>query len=403
MFCALVGLGLVEQDHAKRKEGLDGVVNLIEQQVVSVNGASVKWRNTTPSCVVHDEETGTPTLLLMAACDEPATADDIVLAVTEVVQQQQQLNNKILPSCELWASCPAPLPLEGVETRLRANNDGNETKSSWEEWGAAVMQEWGMVLQKRILEPSQVAELRLLVDEAIDQAERAINEHRPEITIGQDTFCFAEIASRGKERFDLRLTDSLMGAFVEKHVLGQPRVQALMQHVLNSSLTEIDFDMSVVYSKPGAVHQGWHADGDHQKGALDAGWEKDGWRTQLAGAYAICLFIPLIDLDNEVGFTQFWPGSHRNRDLLGFGRVAELAGATVDGVVLAGDGIWYDYRLFHRGMPNLSNDTLRPVVQIIFKKKWYIEKANYGIERIVREQPNKEKTLIEKTLSDTFR
>jgi hypothetical protein len=29
------------------------------------------------------------------------------------------------------------------------------------------------------------------------------------------------------------------------------------------------------------------------------------------GAYAICVFLALIDMDRELGFTQFWPGSHR--------------------------------------------------------------------------------------------
>ena len=137
----------------------------------------------------------------------------------------------------------------------------------------------------------------------------------------------------------------------------------------------------MVYSKPGAPNQGWHADGDHQKGASDAGWDADGWKAHLAETYALCLFIPLIDLDGETGYTQFWPASHRNKGLAGFGPVAEITAATWDGKCRAGDAIWYDYRLMHRGMGNTS-DAIRPVVQILFKKAWYSERRNYGEESL---------------------
>ena len=110
----------------------------------------------------------------------------------------------------------------------------------------------------------------------------------------------------------------------------------------------------------------------------------------MARPYAVCLFLPLIDLDDVTGFTQFWPGSHRHKDLYGFGPVAQLAEATFDGKCQAGDGIFYDYRLFHRGMANASRDIVRPVVQIIFKKKWYVEKSNYGVESIVPEHPSEQ-------------
>ena len=159
----------------------------------------------------------------------------------------------------------------------------------------------------------------------------------------------------------------------------------MLQDTLQSTAQEMDFDVSVVYSKPGACTQNWHADGAHQKGALDAGWTRLGYQTQLAAPYAICLFVPLIDLNATVGYTQFWPGSHRYRDLVGFGPVAALAGATLDDgqSCRAGDGIWYDYRLLHRGMPNTSLDTVRPILQVVFKKKWYVEQANYGVTSMI--------------------
>jgi ectoine hydroxylase-related dioxygenase (phytanoyl-CoA dioxygenase family) len=63
---------------------------------------------------------------------------------------------------------------------------------------------------------------------------------------------------------------------------------------------------------------------------------------------------------------------------MGFGKVAELTDSIWDGICDAGDSVWYDYRLMHRGMPNSSASTLRPVVQVIFTKKRYVEKADYN-------------------------
>ena len=112
------------------------------------------------------------------------------------------------------------------------------------------------------------------------------------------------------------------------------------------------------------------------RGPPDARWDADGWRTWLAGSYALCLLVSLIDLDNEKGFTRFWPGSHRSRGLAGSGAVAEMTGATWDGECQAGDAGCYDYWLMHRGLRN-SSRVLRPVLQVLIRKSWYEERRNY--------------------------
>lgn len=56
--------------------------------------------------------------------------------------------------------------------------------------------------------------------------------------------------------------------------------------------------MSVVYSRPGAGEQDWHSDGPHI--GHGAGWDGEG----AAAPYALCVFVPLIDLNPTVGFTQ---------------------------------------------------------------------------------------------------
>lgn len=97
--------------------------------------------------------------------------------------------------------------------------------------------------------------------------------------------------------------------------------------------------------------------------------------------YALCVFVPLIDLDVRVGYTQFWPGSHVSSGLVGFGAAAELMGCTVDAIVAAGDAVVYDYRLMHRGMAKVG-DRRRPVLQYVYHVPSYRETKNYGTEKL---------------------
>jgi ectoine hydroxylase-related dioxygenase (phytanoyl-CoA dioxygenase family) len=228
------------------------------------------------------------------------------------------------------------------------------------------MNKHGLCKQSQVLTNHQVDLFYNVVNECIEETEALLKVHRPTLTIGESSFEFQEICARSKQRFDLRLdTNARIKSLVQDYILSQPCMQQQVQTWLGA--TEFDFTVSVVYSKPGAVHQGWHADGNHIQDKL----------------YAVCLFIPLIDLNENTGYTQFWPGSHRSNKLIGFGQVAEITGSIWNGMSKKGDGIWYDYRLLHRGMPNLTKDILRPVLQIIFQQTWYVERQNYGTESIV--------------------
>mmetsp|Transcript_16251 Transcript_16251/g.30737 ORF Transcript_16251/g.30737 Transcript_16251/m.30737 type:complete len:449 (-) Transcript_16251:692-2038(-) len=317
------------------------------------------------------------------------TPQDLINSVAEFLKKTTKIKDTPSPRVELWASAPAPLPLWNANVNGSiVNRENNENlilldPSLWsKEKAHLTLRKWGIVVQKQVLNLTEVKKIRSIVDEAIQEVELSLSVLRPDIQVGKDTIIFKEIASRNLERFDLRLTSDVALNFVHDHVLQKDIVQGVLTQCLGD-LCDIDFDISVVYSKPGANTQGWHADGAHPSAFNDSGWDRDGWKTRLADAYAICLFIPLIDLNYEVGFTQFWPGSHRSRDLVGFGPVAELTCSVFDAIGSAGDGIWYDYRLLHRGMPNISSRTIRPVIQILFKKKWYVERANYGKQSIL--------------------
>lgn len=347
--------------------------SLITTEVTHVEDCEVTWID---SSYATDEENGQRTLLLSAIILSDAS-NGCLNAVSAVVGDDI--------SCELWATAPAILPLrpaDGYDKYIKYNKKEVEKQGlSQESWASLTMKEYGIFFQSEFLDKSTVEEIRVEIMSEIKETEDLIRMHHPLINIGKDFISFREIASRGNERFDLLLqtsssssSSSKIREIINTQVL--ERILPMAKIILGETSGGLDFDLSVVYSKPGAPDQGWHADGEHQKGAADIGWNINGWKTHLAEPYALCLFIPLIDLDDETGFTQFWPASHQSRGLLGFGPVAKLTESTWDAKAKAGDAIFYDYRTMHRGMKNCS--TMRPVVQMLIKKKWYEETRNYG-------------------------
>ena len=67
--------------------------------------------------------------------------------------------------------------------------------------------------------------------------------------------------------------------------------------------------------------------------------------------------------------------------------MAPVVGCAVDAVVEAGGAAVYDYRLMHRGMPNASAATERPVLQLLYHHPDYVERENYGEDRLFAERP----------------
>lgn len=340
---------------------------IIKEKVSEEEDVSIRWRS-----FAEIEDEGTVTLVVSAVSDaDPNSMMQFLHRELASAFPEENIET------EMWATAPSPIDLKPKDGyQLCKDKDEKE----WQDWTSHTLKEFGIFVQEGILSQEQVHEIRSIVDQAINEVENLLRTHRPEIEIGKDSFLFKEIASRNLQRFDLRL-DSIASDFVTKCVMENPTVKSILTRSLGN-YDDIDYDVSAVYSKPGACVQGWHADGDHQKGGKFAGWSNDGWKNELSDPFAICVFIPLIDLNESVGFTQFWPKSHWTKDLAGFGPIAMLTNTTFDAMGAAGDAIFYDYRLMHRGMPNNSK-LMRPVLQVVVKKKWYVEKANYGEESIV--------------------
>eukprot|EP00038_Savillea_parva_P005546 m.157767 g.157767 ORF g.157767 m.157767 type:complete len:390 (-) comp11731_c1_seq4:3326-4495(-) len=267
----------------------------------------------------------------------------------------------------VWVVGPCPVPV-GVWTLAELTADVGRVPDCLVQHGMAVVQD--------ALSTTQVADLHALVHDRIRRAENAIKESGRNLIIGEDEFAFCEMASRGRHRFDLLLdlsSDELQR--VDK------AWRAGVAAALDCDPSAVRVQVSAVYSRPGAPDQDWHSDGAHLD--RDGGWGSTKVDDGLAPAspYAVCVFVPLVDLTATTGYTSFWPGSHRHAGLLGFGPAATAIGTEVDGVVSAGTALVYDYRLLHRGRANVGT-TQRELLQFLYSRD-YIEAKNYGKTKLL--------------------
>ena len=269
--------------------------------------------------------------------------------------------------CEIWLTAPCVIPFfsSKVENLLLQDTEEDLKKFA----------EFGILIHTNALDSNTVEALHQVACHAIFEAEQAVAERRPDLLLGVDLFAFAEFSSRGSQRFDLLFSDEEERCNKVFEIARTAPWIALIKTVLGD---EFCCMVSVVYSRPGSEAQDWHTDGAHI--GRSSGWDDSAFEP--TPPYAVCVFLALVDLDRTVGFTQFWPGTHRYSGLAGFGHAAPLLGCAVDAIVPAGGCVIYDYRLMHRGMPNTSVSTQRPLIQFLYHKPGYKETKNYGQTRL---------------------
>eukprot|EP00040_Diaphanoeca_grandis_P029935 m.176191 g.176191 ORF g.176191 m.176191 type:complete len:458 (+) comp31842_c8_seq1:240-1613(+) len=258
------------------------------------------------------------------------------------------------------APCPIPLEKYSLEELLVPSTESVQTETFLDS---------GMFIFKQAIAKPHITDLKQTIHDRIALVETTIARDHPSIVFGESLFAFAEVGSRGNQRFDIRLD----GCVDARDIDGEFR--PLVSRLLGCPSEKLNCQLSVVFSRGGAPHQDWHSDGAHVHG--DA-----GWGSTPSQAYALCVFVPLIDLNRNVGFTQFWPASHRNKGLLGFGGASLLVNGQYDGIQECGDAIIYDYRLLHRGMPNTSSQQ-REILQFLYSDPSYTETKNWGTTKLL--------------------
>ncbi len=159
------------------------------------------------------------------------------------------------------------------------------------------------------------------------------------------------------------------GPVANPQFFAPPSVLALARKLMGEDL--IVGEMGVVVSHPGAAAQEIHRDSDFLFGGLDL--EID------LPPFAMTMLVPLVDVTPEMGPTEFWPGTHRQR--------AETSDEPpLTAHLEAGSVILIDSRVLHRGGANVSGP-VRPTVYFSFHRPWYLEHCGYDHKPQVRITP----------------
>lgn len=184
--------------------------------------------------------------------------------------------------------------------------------------------------------------------------------HAAQLTPFRDSFAFKEAAARSVGRVELRLPLRLAGAAadtcpVTRLALHGPWM-SLVRRALCCSAPVVT--ASFILAHPGAVAQPWHADGPHIG-------------PPGVGPHALCVFVPLIDVNDSLGPTQFWLGSHARSGMVELAPRAlpvlySCPGAVLSATLPGGHAVVYDYRLVHRGGPH-SGELQRPMLQCVYR------------------------------------
>ena len=232
---------------------------------------------------------------------------------------------------------------------------------------AEIFRDTGLAASTRTLNPEDLARAVLAANRRVASAEAAAARHHPDVRLGADIFAFVEMGSRGGQRFDLlfpkrgaspqdhgsRAPERADAEFIRRLAnrgrlepssnLSSARTSRADGRVgtlpvpdernpsdTNNSVSDTNStvsdkglprdarastsdawwcDVSIVYSRPGARNQDWHCDGPSPRGAARADFDA----RRRGPPTPVCVFCPLIHLDEEVGHTQFWAGSPHGR------------------------------------------------------------------------------------------
>lgn len=169
---------------------------------------------------------------------------------------------------------------------------------------------------------------------------------------------YQEAVTIGAKRY--MLTVEMDGIFGSAELVASRLLQPFIQKILGSKCILNAF--SAVVSLPGSVDQGVHK--DH----VELFEEREELQEP---TFAMQLFVPLIPLDQVVGTTRFFKGSHLNK------RRPPSGAPHQDPVVPLGSCYVSDYAVFHAGLGNYSNK-VRPLLTLTYSRAWFRDHQNYS-------------------------
>ena len=176
-------------------------------------------------------------------------------------------------------------------------------------------------------------------------------------------------------------------------LVDNPRVLPLIDAILGPESHLIA--NSALRTGPGQGISSWHAD-EQVRFPLPAGVKLD--ERIAMPCYIVNLNYYLVDVDEELGPTQWVPGTHRSgrgpapEDRDEHGDPWYEGRGPVSGIGEAGTAVLWHDQTWHRGAPNRSTDRTRWVQQAPYGRRWVSQRfypfVNYQLPAAVTERAN---------------
>lgn len=340
------------------------------------------WMLTRPDVSLQQSEDGHISFIICGSAESPASEDHDAFAKLLLEHLCHGLARfGVVRAARVVVVSRAPrIPIMSLPDGVQSLSISKSPTTL--ESACTLLDSAGMLVIPDAVSQGDVAALRHLASARIHDMQLAMWEDIAEQDIGCGNYQFAEIVSRGKQRWDMLLHQhgECIGsrrAAADPHLPVMERLASsgVWMPMIKRVLGECTYEVGCVCSRPGATGQGWHADGVHGDQELGSG---------NAPALGLCVFVPLVpiqapawDADGTVkhgrGCTAFWPGSHRYRECPTLGAVAanQLHAAIPAAPLRAGAAVVYDLRLVHCGSPHdafhlQGEERDRPIMQFTY-------------------------------------
>ena len=203
------------------------------------------------------------------------------------------------------------------------------------------------------------------------------------------------IEGRSDNRYELKLP--LEKDFINSSLIHNKLISMIINGILQSLRIEID-TLSIIRSKNNQLEQHWHTD---TTPIFQSFQKKNKLCTP---PESIVMISPLINIDKNLGPTEFLPGTHkwdndRNYNLNLFNEMLLLDLPNVNThcspELNIGDVILFDIRLYHRGGKNKTNIS-RDLLYISYCPEWYQDRINFQFKntKIFDDINDKDKLLL---------
>lgn len=216
--------------------------------------------------------------------------------------------------------------------------------------GATALRSTGCLLLRDVFSPAFIATLR----EAFFARNAPLRRSEPPVGAGKV----------GNRRFQSPL--DLSFPFDAPQLYANAFALPILRAVLGEEMILGCF--GTVTSLPGAQDQHIHRDGPPLFNKAV---------NRMVPAHAINFFVPLVELNENTGTTRVFPGTHTNTDL------EPAVAPFVDPVVPVGSCLLVDYRLYHQGCGNRSQE-VRPLLYCVYHQPWFKDYKNHAAAPFLR-------------------